>query len=165
MEESNTNTEAQADRKIYEVGFQIVPSVSEDKIGEEFSKIKDAIEKNQAIIISESTPKFCQLSYEMRKESAGKYQKYNTAYFGSVKFEASAEESLKIGEAFKINPSILRYLIIKTVRENTMTVPKIPFYRKAETQKDSNKKDEKVADKTPVSEIELDKAIDAVIAE
>ena len=105
------------------------------------------------------------LAYEMRKETTGKYQRYNTAYFGWVKFEVLPEGSLKIGEAFKTNPSILRHLLIKTVRENTMTVPMIPFYRRPEAPKVEGKKDEKPVPKAEVSEVELDKAIDAAIAE
>jgi ribosomal protein S6 len=164
-EEKNKGTEAEADKKVYEIGFQIVPSVPEDKLGAQFASLKEIIEKNGGSFISEETPKLKPLAYSMRKEIAGKYQKYNTAYFGSVKFEVIPEGALKIAEAFKTNASILRYLLIKTVRENTMTVPRIPFYRKTEAPKFDSKKDEKPVEKTPVSEVELDKAIDAAIAE
>ena len=165
-EEKNIGTEADiSERQIYEIGFQIVPSVPEEKLGAQFSELKETIEKNGGSIISEETPKLKQLAYEMRKETAGKYQKYNTAYFGWVKFEVLPEGSLKIGEAFKTNGSTLRHLLIKTVRENTMTVPRIPFYRRTEAPKVEDKKDEKPVEKAEVSEAELDKAIDAAIAE
>lgn len=165
-EEKNTGTEAEsAEKQIYEIGFHIVPSVPEEKLGAEFTGLKEIIEKNGGSIISDEAPKMRSLAYEMRKETAGKYQKYNTAYFGSVKFEVTPEKSLQIGEAFKTNPSILRYLVIKTVRENTMTVPRAPFYRRTEVPKMQDKKDEKPVEKAEVSEAELDKAIDAAIAE
>ena len=165
-EEKNIGTEAEANRTIYEIGFQIVPSVPEEKLGAQFASLKEIIEKNGGSFISEETPKLKPLAYSMRKEVAGKYQKYNTAYFGFVKFEVVPEGALKIAEAFKTNASILRHLLIKTVRENTMTVPRVPFYRKTEAPKfDATKKDEKPVEKTPVSEVELDKAIDAAIAE
>jgi len=165
-EEKNIGTEADS-KTIYEIGFQIVPSVPEDKLGAEFTLLKEVIEKNGGSIVSEEAPKMRPLAYEMRKETAGKYQKYTTAYFGWIKFEVTPEGSLKIGEAFKTSPLILRHLLIKTVRENTMTVPRIPFYRKStnEAPKVEEKKGEVVEDKTPVSEVELDKAIDAAIAE
>lgn len=165
-EEKNIGTEAEAVKKqIYEIGFQIVPSVPPEKLGAEFSLIKEVIEKNGGAIISEETPKMRPLAYEMRKETAGKYQKYNTAYFGSVKFEVAPEGALKTGFTFKASPVMLRHLLVKTVRENTMTVPRIPFYRRTEAPKIEEKKEEKSKEKTPVSEVELDKAIDAAIAE
>ena len=139
-----------------------------DKLGTEFSSLKEVIEKNGASAISEEMPKMRALTYEMRKESAGKYQKFNTAYFGWIKFESTSEESLAIDAAFKKNPLILRYLLIKTVRENTMTVPRIPSFRgtKGEAPKMKEPKaNEKPAEKVKISETELDKAIGEAIAE
>jgi ribosomal protein S6 len=168
MEEENIGTEADSESKIYEIGYHVVPSVPEDKLGAEVTSLKDVLEKNGATIISEELPKMRTLSYEMRKESAGKYQKYTSAYFGWVKFEVPASQILEIEKAFKVSPVVLRYLLIKTVRENTMTVPRIPSYRKGnggEAPKFEEKKSEDQAEKPPVLEAELDKAIDAAIAE
>ncbi|MBI2474324.1 MAG: 30S ribosomal protein S6 [Candidatus Taylorbacteria bacterium] len=173
MDEQNTGTEAavetpvveKTDRKIYEIGYHIVPSVQEDKLGTELSSLKDILEKNKATIISEESPKLRPLAYEMRKETAGKYQKYNTAYFGWFKFEATPDLVLVIEDAFKKQASILRYLLVKTVRENTMTAPKIPSYRRTEVPKFEEKKEAEQGEKKVVSETELDKAIDAAIAE
>lgn len=166
-EEKNTSTEAeQIERKIYEIGFHIVPSVPVEKLGAEISSLKEIIEKNGALIISDEMPKMRPLAYEMRKESAGKYQKFNTAYFGSVKFESGAEGALAIDGAFKKNPLILRHLLIKTVRENTMTAFRIPSYRgKGEAPKIKEQKAEAPAEKVEISEVELDKAIGEAIAE
>ena len=166
-EQNNTGTETEAvEKQIYEIGFQIVPSVPQDNLGAQWSELKEIIEKNGGSIISEETPKLKPLAYQMRKENAGKYQKYTTAYFGWVKFETDRESVLKIDNSFKTNLSVLRHLLIKTVRENTMTVPRIPFYRRPEAPKTDDKKAETApAEKTEVSEVELDKAIDAAIAE
>lgn len=161
MEETKVSTETKSSNKIYEVGFHIIPSVPQDKLGEEFSTIKGNLEKNGAIVISEEVPKFKNLSYEMRKDFGGKYEKYNQAYFGWIKFEIG-EGVLEIDKFFKTSPVILRYLLIKTVRENTMTSPKAPSYRRAETAPSGEVVKE---EKKEVSETELDKAIDAVIAE
>jgi hypothetical protein len=91
------------------------------------------------------------------------------AYFGWIKFEALAEKSITIGEAFKNNSSILRYILIKTVRENTMSTPRIPYYKKAPVagipKSEAKKEGEEEVKKEEISDSELDKAIDAVIAE
>jgi hypothetical protein len=80
------------------------------------------------------------------------------------KIEASASGVLEIEKFFKISPVVLRYLLIKTVRENTMTAPKAPSYRKSEVPVAGAPEGVK-EEKKEVSETELDKAIDAVIAE
>lgn len=173
MAEENIGTEAtsdsasveKTDNKVYEIGFLVVPSVSEDKIGAEYSSLKDILEKHKAVVISEEAPRMRALTYEMRKETAGKYQKYTQAYFGWIKFEVIPEAVTKIEAGFKKQPSILRYLLVKTVRENTMTSPKVPSYRRTEVPKFEEKKDVPEGEKKVVSESELDKAIDAVIAE
>ncbi len=174
MEEKQKGAETEIDdssRAVYEIGYHIVPSVPEDKLGEEVSSIKDLLEKQKAIVISEELPKLRALAYEMRKESAGKYQKYNSAYFGWIKFEVDPAVAPIISEAFAKNRSILRHLLIRTVRENTLTVPRIPSYKRislpvpGEDQIEDSVKTEGKQEKPVVSEAELDKAIDAVIAE
>jgi hypothetical protein len=72
---------------------------------------------------------------------------------------------LAIDKYFKTSPVILRHLLVKTVRENTMTAPKAPSYRRGEASKGEVVAEEAKVEKKEVSETELDKAIDAVIAE
>jgi ribosomal protein S6 len=165
MEETKVSTETKSSNKVYEVGFHIIPSVPQEKLGEEFSSIKENLDKNGAVVISEEMPKYKNLTYEMRKDFGGKYEKYNQAYFGWVKFEAGSEGVLAIDKYFKTSPVILRHLLVKTVRENTMTAPKAPSYRRGEASKGEVVAEEAKVEKKEVSETELDKAIDAVIAE
>lgn len=135
-DEKEAGTEAEFPlKKIYEIGYRIVPSVSEEKIGAEIGAIKDVLEKNGAVVLSEESPKLRPLSYDMFKSVAGRYQKFSQAYFGWVKFEAAVDAVSLIKAWLDKNESILRFLIIKTVRENTMTVPKVPSFRRPPVEK------------------------------
>ena len=155
----------QADNRIYEIGFHIVSSIPEEKGSVEITVIKDVLEKNGAIFISEDLPKLRSLSYQMTKTVGAKHLKFDTAYFGSVKFEMSPENIDTIKKALELSETILRFLIVKTVRESTLAVIKPP-YRPTEAKPIPGmdlKKDGLV--KSPVSEAELDKTIDALVVE
>ena len=155
----------QADNRIYEVGFHIVPSIPEEKLSSELTAIKDVLEKNGAVFISEEFPKLKPLSYQMTKVLGPKHLKFDTAYFGWVKFEMAPENIDTVKKALELSETILRFLIIKTVRESTLSVIK-PAYRPAEVKPIPGldiKKDAPV--KSPVSDAELDKTIDALVVE
>ena len=155
----------QADNRIYEVGFHIVPSIPEEKLSSELTAIKDVLEKSGAVFISEEFPKLKPLSYQMTKVLGPKHLKFDTAYFGSVKFEMAPENIDTVKKTLELSETVLRFLIIKTVRESTMSVIK-PAYRPTEAKPIpgiDTKKDALV--KSPVSEAELDKTIDALVVE
>jgi len=164
-EEKATVAEVEAERKIYEVGFYIAPSVPEEKIGAEVSALKDVLEKSRAIVISEELPKSRLLSYGIFKIIDGRRQRFDRAYFGWIKFETPAGAVAAVKDFLDKNPAIVRFLIIKTVRENTMSGPKIPSFRRVVPGK-TLKVETKVGEaKVPISEAELDKTIKAMVGE
>lgn len=120
-EASFDNDESEeAEGGVYEISYIIVPSVGDNGLASEVGKIKAIIEKNSKAIISESFPEMKELSYEMVKHVLGKNQKFDTGYFGWVKFESSGDDIGNIKKATEEIHSILRFLIVKTVRENTI---------------------------------------------
>jgi ribosomal protein S6 len=134
--------------KVYEIGYHIVPSIPEEKVPAEADAIKALLAKYKAELIAEEAPKLKPLAYQMVKNAGIVRGKFNDAYFGWVKFETGAEEIVKIKEAFDANDHMLRYLLITTVRENTMVGSK--FVAKGEEAKDAPKeaaKDGKEAEK------------------
>ncbi|MFA6551905.1 MAG: 30S ribosomal protein S6 [Candidatus Paceibacterota bacterium] len=153
--------------KIYEVGFHILPSIAPEKVVAEVSAIKEVMEKRKSVFLSEDFPKLKQLSYSIRKQVQGKYQKFNSAYFGWVKFETEPEMLLEIKKELDKNTNILRYLIIKTVKENTLaSATQKALLIKGEGVRPPAKEAKKEAEvKTPVSEAELDKTIEELIVE
>ncbi len=105
---------------VYEIGYLIASSVPEEKIPFEAEAVKSIITKAGASVIAEELPHLENLAYTMRKKTvSGSYDKYNTAYFGWVKFEVGSDAIESITKAVEIFPSVLRTLTISTVRENT----------------------------------------------
>ncbi|KKW13019.1 MAG: 30S ribosomal protein S6 [Parcubacteria group bacterium GW2011_GWA2_49_9] len=152
--------EERSETRIYEVGYLVVPSVSEEELPREVTALKDVLDKEKAAIISEEFPKLRALAYPMQKRVGGAYQKYQNAYFGWVKFEVSAESAKRIEQAFKQSEKVLRFILVKTVREQTVTLgrPRVTRPERKEAPKDAPAS-------APVSEMELDKSIEKLIAE
>lgn len=147
---------------VYEIGFHILPFVGEENIAHEVSKIKDALDKIRAVVIAEDFPRLRALAYPITKVIKGDKKVCNEAYFGWVKFEAPVEaiESLK-GEVERLE-NIIRYLIMKTVRENTLYGAK--FVRDKEIKRE-RKEEQKTAPKIEINQEELDKTIDSLVVE
>jgi|SRR3989338_6361588 len=147
------------DSRIYEVGYHILPIVSEADLGARVTAVRDVIESSGASIIADEYPKHMDLAYQMVKTASNKRATYSSAYFGWMKFEAEPNAAKKIEVALREDELILRHILVKTVRENTM-VPKKVFreFREADA-----KPREKEAEKPALTEEELDKTIDELV--
>ncbi len=150
--------------RIYELGYHIVSSVSEDAVGAEVTVLKDTLVKEGAVLIAEGFPRFRPLAYPQRKMQGGKRMEFANAYFGWVKFEVSAEAAKTIAVALRKNEKLLRFILFKTVREATIAAPRAPRM--------SVPKAPPVIPRAPavpvhavVSEAELEKSLQKIIAE
>ena len=156
-----------AGEKIYEIGYHIISSVAEENIPAEVAKIKEYLSKEKAVIISEENPALRPLAYPIKKATGGAYKTYDKAYFGFIKFALPEEGNvISIDEKMKANENILRYIVVKTVRENTMYSPKITVFSDKEAKiklPAKAEKIEKVAEASASAE-EIDAGIDALIS-
>jgi ribosomal protein S6 len=150
---------------VYEVGYHIVPTIAEDNLPQEIEAVKALISKNGGSIISEENPKRRALAYTIIKKIGAVNKRFNEAYFGWVKFEAPTNGAEAIKEGFDKNENVLRYLLIKTVRENTLATIRVIPHPKSEVAevKKVEKEEEKPAVK--LSEEDIDKEIDDMIKE
>jgi len=148
------------DNLVYEVGFHLLPNMDESNVPTEALKIKSIIEENEGVIISDEIPKMIPLAYDISKVIDTKRQKFNKAYFGWVKFEMDPSKILNVKTKVENLANVLRFIIVKTVKEDTMHTHKIPMFRKENAKEE---KGEDVADKPKVSEAEIDKSIDELI--
>ena len=149
--------------KTYEVSFNIIPTIPEEKLGEEVALIRSNIEENKGIFVSEEFPKMRQLAYSMKKAIHGHtYKTFDSAYFGWIKFDADAEALVKINTALTANGNILRFLVISPTKEKAI------IYKNSKTTEDGEeevpvvKKEEK---KEVMSEAEMEKTIDELVIE
>ena len=162
MEKKLTETvEVASDPKVYEVGFHIVSSVAEDDLGVRVTAIRDVIESAGGRMIADEFPKHCELAYPMVKVAANKRATYNSSYFGWMKFDAEASGIKKVEAALKADAFVLRFIIVKTVRENTMAPKKALMQKRGEEVE--RPVAPKVEDKPALTEEELDKTIEDLV--
>ena len=148
---------AERDAKVYEIGFLIVPSIPEEKIAAETAGIKDVLAKHKATLIADETASMRRLAYTMIKKIGTANRRFDSAYFGWIKFEAAPVEVRLIEKEVKEIDSILRLLLISTVREHTLLSSKLSLTEHAEKEKSEARA------KGPVSTEELDKSIDKTV--
>lgn len=144
-EANETQHENRDNARVYELGFLIVPTVAEEEIGTEVSKIRDVIESNGGVIISDGWPKKRRLAYRMEVTRDHHTTAYDNAYFGWIKFEAEGEAAPAIEEKMRASTSVIRFLLIKTVREDTMAYRSVAAQsREREEEMDEEQVDEAI---------------------
>ncbi len=150
------------DLEIYEVGFHILPNVAEFDLETEFSKIKDLILEKEGTVITEEYPVLINLAYEISKKIETKNMHFDKAYFGFIKFEIVRENISEIKNKLDGFKNILRFLIIKTVRENTIFTPKQQLFKKDNKNSVVVNEEDKV-DIDEEAEVLIDKSIDELV--
>jgi ribosomal protein S6 len=148
-----------AKSSIYEVGYIMIPSIPEENLGGEVTMLKDTLSENGAVFISDEYPKMLELAYEMSRSIANKKQKFSYGYFGWVKFECSTASARVIKEFLDKNEKLVRYLMIKTVRESTMSTKRA--YGKTDGSK--RRSTPRPEESMPINEEVIDKEIDALV--
>ena len=151
--------------QVYELGYHIVSTVAEENLPKEVLALKAIVLKDGGSLVSEGEPKLINLAYSMTKSVADIKKKFNTAYFGWLKFETKSELIPVIKKAVDQNPHILRYLLIKTVRENTLYTPKLNVRAQVKEEAPKTKKSIKTDEVKATSVEEIDKSIDELIVE
>ena len=132
----------------------------------EVEALKAIVLQDGGSLVSEGEPKLINLAYSMTKSVADTKKKFNTAYFGWLKFETKSELMPSIKKAVDANPNVLRYLLIKTVRENTLYTPKLNTRALAKEEAPAKvKKSVKTDEKKATSVEDIDKSIDELVIE
>lgn len=144
---------------IYEVGYIMIPSIPEENLGGEVTKLKDSLGDKGAVFISDEYPKMLELAYEMSRSIENKKQKFSYGHFGWVKFECTTENARVIKDYLDKNETLVRYLMVKTVRENTMSTKRV--YGKTDASK--RRFTPKTEESLPINEEIIDKEIEALV--
>jgi len=79
--------------EFYEVGYHLVSTISEDKVGPEIAKLRQAIESRSGSVVAEEWPKKTELAYTISRREGGKRAKYDSSYFGWIRFTMKAEST------------------------------------------------------------------------
>ncbi len=158
---------AKKETTIYEIGYNLIPTASSEEVAKEVGAMKEKITSLGGELISDEYPNQIKLSYEMIKEIDNKNVKFNSAFFGWIKFEMDSEKVNEIDKMAKLSDNMLRYIIIKTVRENTLHTPKFTKPGRKTSSDDSVEvsKPEVSSEAEPMNVKEVDKKIDELLEE
>jgi|SRR3989344_1649342 len=154
---------------IYEVSYLLLPVIAQEHVQSIVESLKEAVKSVSGVIISDEDPILIDLAYPMVKVVGTTRHKADSGYFGWIKFEMRAENIANLKKNLDSNDEILRYLIIKTVRENTLINGKMKL-RSEERAKvaPATLEDEVAIEDVPAPEKEailedLDKSIDDLV--
>ena len=155
---------------VYEIGYLLVSSVPEEKVSAEVEAVRAIITGVGSSVIAEEAPHKQQLAYTMRRKTvAGSYEKYDTAYFGWIKFEVGSDKIEAVKKAVELHPTVLRALLLSTVRENTYLGKRAQAiaaeFNAKEIIPDAVVADAKEVVAAPATIEEMDKSIDAMVKE
>ena len=157
------NTLKNEGTKVYEVGYLLLPNIEESKVREESLKIRDIIENNKGLFLSEGSAEMKALTYPMAKAISGRKQKFEEAYFGWIKFEGNSDMVTSVKTELDKYENILRFILITTVKENTIMPSKSGKFSFDKKEKDDNKEEEKDIkkdeEKEVVKEVKEDKKV------
>lgn len=132
--------------------------------------LKNTFTENGGTIISGEEPVLIDLAYPMTKVVGTTRHKCDSGYFGWVKFEIGKDGLAAVKKSLDGNDDVLRYLLVKTVRENTLLHGKM-MLKKEEVRKmvdvhdgeiEASDMDEAALPASSVDEI--DKSIDDLVS-
>jgi len=163
IKEENEISEG-GDARVYELGYLLVPTIKEEDVPAMYGNIKEFVVNLGGVTIADEIPKMISLAYPMTKVTANVRGKFSTAYFGWTKFTMNAGKVLELKKKLDLDPNFVRFLILKTVKENTIAAKRFVrrdmVHRRSPTIKRSG--DDKEA--VPINKEEIDKEIDAMVA-
>lgn len=148
--------------KIYELGYLLSPTITEENLSKETGAVKEALGTG-SFVISELEPKMKEIAYQMEKTISGKKNIFETAYFGSVYFQAEPESINAIKKNIDKNENIIRYLVIRRNKEILMA-PKKVYSPRVKPTHSPTEADKNIPSATVINEAELDKTIEKLVA-
>lgn len=153
--------------RVYELSFILLPSLAESEIPAKVGSVKDLITKAGGAVVSNEDPILIDLAYPMTRVTPNSRTKVSSGYFGWIKFELSSEEIGKIKTKLDTDGEVVRYLLIKTVKENTLLHGKMNLVKEEKRSRDDEvepvEATEEVVEKGAAEEV--DKSIDELVVE
>ncbi len=132
------------ENRTYELGYILVPTLPETDVEKTVTALKSAIETVKGELLSEGTPEFIDLAYQIEKNVKSKKMKWTQGYFGWIKFNSAPEALEALKKALDANTDLVRYMLVKTDAENNVVFkkPKIEAKRGSDVSFDEGELEE-----------------------
>ena len=148
--------------QVYEVGYLLAPTISEEDLPVVYGNLKELVASLDGEIISDEMPKMTNLAYSIQKVTTNVRNKFNTAYFGWIKFAIEPEKVLEIKKKLDLDANFIRFLMLKTVRENTIAAKRFVHRETRRRMPSAHRVENENA--LPINKEEIDKEIEAMVA-
>lgn len=142
---------------VYELSYLFMPFIAEEQLPAKTMAIKDIVTAEGGVFITEEYPRLIELAYQMESRVGNKKEKYTSGYFGWMKFELLPEKIEAVSTLVKANQEVIRFLVVKTVKENTL-ISKRPLGKDVFKRKDAVQEP-----KVEINKEEVDAQIDALV--
>jgi ribosomal protein S6 len=165
MEKENKANTGEDATTIYEVSYILLPSLAMEQVPAKAAAVKDMLTSAGGAVISDENPVLIDLAYPMTKVVQTVRHKVSTGYFGWIKFEMAAEGIEGVKKSLDSMDDIVRHLIIKTVRENTLLTGKMMLKKEEKKREENDDAPAAPAEEQPqpASPEEIDKSIDQLV--
>ncbi len=124
--------ESIVDSRVYEVSYFFDNKIEESAALNKGASLKQSIATLGGSFISEEAPYMREMAYEMIRVVNNVNIRFNEGYFGWIKFDLTADKVKVFEKSLKDDEEVVRYIIVKTVAENTVFTKRVPVI-KAET--------------------------------
>ncbi len=149
--------------QVYEVGYLLVPTIAGESVPTVYGNLKALITSLGGQLIADEMPRQIALAYTMTKVYKNVRNKFDSAYFGWVKFEMERAKVAELKKKLDLDPEIIRFLITKTVKENTIAAKRF-VHRDMIRRRPPTAKKEGGEIPVEINKEEIDKEIDALVA-
>lgn len=123
------NNETTVGGRVYEVSFILDNRLDESAALEKGNALKQSIAAKKGSFISEEAPYLRELAYEMVRVVNNVNVKFSQGYFGWIKFELAEDKVKELEAELKLDQEVIRFLIVKTVRDNTVFTKRAPVVK------------------------------------
>ena len=115
--------------RVYKISFILDNRLDEGAALEKGNALKQSIAALEGSFISEEAPYLRELAYEMTRVQNNANVRFSQGYFGWIKFEMDAEKVKAFEAPLKRDEQIIRFIIVNTVRENTVFTKRAPVVK------------------------------------
>lgn len=125
INKNETIVEEENITRVYEISYILVPTITEDVATEKINSLKKSIADLGASFISEEAPYMRDLAYEMLRVIKNVNNRFDTGFFGWIKFELDPASLAKVEKMFKLDEDVIRYIAVKAERDINIYTKKV----------------------------------------